>query len=106
MSLVIDPRSVDRPNSYIGRSIPRPNARKLVEGRGQYVDDLVLPRMVHVAFVRSPHAHAKIGQIDAGAALKMPACCVFRCGPRSALTGGRSGPPQRHEVGAALPLPP
>ena len=77
MSLVIDPRSVDRPNSYIGRSIPRPNARKLVEGRGQYVDDLVLPRMVHVAFVRSPHAHAKIGQIDAGAALKLPACCAF-----------------------------
>jgi carbon-monoxide dehydrogenase large subunit len=71
MSLVIDPRSVDRPNSYIGRSIPRPNARKLVEGRGQYVDDLVLPRMVHVAFVRSPHAHARIGQIDAGAALKI-----------------------------------
>ncbi len=72
MSPVIDPRSVDRPNSYIGRSIPRPNARKLVEGRGQYVDDLVLPRMVHVAFVRSPHAHAKIGRIDADAALKIP----------------------------------
>jgi len=72
MSLVIDPRSVDRPNSYIGRSIPRPNARKLVEGRGQYVDDLLLPRMVHVAFVRSPHAHARIGRIDASAALKLP----------------------------------
>jgi len=72
MSLVIDPRSVDRPNSYIGRSIPRPNARKLVEGRGQYVDDLVLPRMVHVAFVRSPHAHAKIGRIDTSAALDVP----------------------------------
>ena len=66
MSQVIDPRSVDRPNSYIGRSIPRPNARKLVEGRGQYVDDLVLPRMVHVAFVRSPHAHAKIGRDRCG----------------------------------------
>jgi carbon-monoxide dehydrogenase large subunit len=72
MSQVIDPRSVDRPNSYIGRSVPRPNARKLVEGRGQYVDDLVLPRMLHVAFLRSPHAHAKIGAIDASAALQLP----------------------------------
>jgi aerobic carbon-monoxide dehydrogenase large subunit len=72
MSPVIDPRPVDRPNSYIGRSIPRPNAAKLVEGRGQYVDDLVLPRMVHVAFVRCPHAHAKIGPIDTSAALAVP----------------------------------
>ena len=56
MNEIIDPRSVDRPNSYIGKSVPRPNAKKLVEGRGQYVDDMVLPRMVHVAFVRSPHA--------------------------------------------------
>ena len=62
MNEIIDPRSVDRPNSYIGKSVPRPNARKLVEGRGQYVDDIVLPRMVHVAFVRSPHAHARIVQ--------------------------------------------
>ncbi len=72
MNEIIDPRSVDRPNSYIGKSVPRPNAKKLVEGRGQYVDDVVLPRMVHVAFVRSPHAHAKIGSIDASAALQMP----------------------------------
>jgi aerobic carbon-monoxide dehydrogenase large subunit len=69
---IIDPRSVDRPNSYIGKSVPRPNARKLVEGRGQYVDDVVLPRMVHVAFARSPHAHAKILAVDGSEALKSP----------------------------------
>src|SRR5437868_15348088 len=72
MNEVIDPRSVDRPNSYIGKSVPRPNAKKLVEGRGQYVDDMLLPRMVHVAFVRSPHAHAKVLAIDGSEALKMP----------------------------------
>ncbi|MBX9588950.1 MAG: xanthine dehydrogenase family protein molybdopterin-binding subunit [Hyphomonadaceae bacterium] len=72
MNEIIDPRSIDRPNSYIGKSVPRPNAKKLVEGRGQYVDDVVLPRMVHVAFVRSPHAHARIANIDAAAALKLP----------------------------------
>jgi carbon-monoxide dehydrogenase large subunit len=60
--------NVDLPNSYIGRSVPRPNARRLVEGRGQYVDDVALPRLVHVAFVRSPHAHARIVSIDANAA--------------------------------------
>lgn len=54
----------DRPNSYIGRTVPRPNAQRLVEGRGRYVDDIVLPRMLHVVFVRSPHAHAKIVGID------------------------------------------
>lgn len=54
----------DRPNSYIGKTVPRPNATKLVQGRGRYVDDIVLPRMLHVAFSRSPVAHAKIGEID------------------------------------------
>jgi carbon-monoxide dehydrogenase large subunit len=54
----------DRPNSYIGKTVPRPNAAKLVQGRGRYVDDIVLPRMLHVAFSRSPVAHAKIGTID------------------------------------------
>jgi carbon-monoxide dehydrogenase large subunit len=69
---IAGPLSVDRPNSYIGKSVPRPNARKLVEGRGQFVDDIVLPRSVHVAFVRSPHAHARIAGIDSAAALQMP----------------------------------
>src|SRR5262247_2475809 len=68
----IDPGSGERPNSYIGKSGPRPNAAKLVEGRGQFVDDFLLPRLLHVAFVRSPHAHAKILNIDAGAAREVP----------------------------------
>jgi aerobic carbon-monoxide dehydrogenase large subunit len=63
---------LDRPNSYIGRTVPRPNAPRLVEGRGNYVDDITLPRMVHVAFYRSPYAHARIGRIERDAALKVP----------------------------------
>ena len=55
--------ALDRPNSYIGRSVPRPNLARLTQGRGQYVSDVVLPRMAHVAFVRSPHAHARIKNI-------------------------------------------
>ncbi len=63
---------LDRPNSYIGRSIPRPNLQRLTEGRGQFVSDLNLPRMVHVAFVRSPYAHARILGIDTSAAKATP----------------------------------
>src|SRR5438045_6017305 len=64
--------ALDRPNSYIGRSVPRPNLARLMQGRGQYVSDVTLPRMAHVAFVRSPHAHARIKQIDAAAANRAP----------------------------------
>ena len=64
--------ALDRPNSYIGRSVPRPNLQRLTQGRGQYVSDVTLPRMVQVAFVRSPHAHARIVKITVEAAKKSP----------------------------------
>jgi carbon-monoxide dehydrogenase large subunit len=72
MNEIIKARELDLPNSYVGRSVPRPNTRKLVEGRGQYVDDIVLPRMLHVAYVRSPHARARIVAIDPKSALAVP----------------------------------
>jgi len=64
--------ALDRPNSYIGRSVPRPNLHRLTQGRGQYVSDVSLPRMVHVAFLRSPHAHARIVAVKTEAAKKAP----------------------------------
>jgi carbon-monoxide dehydrogenase large subunit len=63
---------LDRPNSYIGKSVPRPNLERLMQGRGLYVSDIELPRMAHVVFLRSPHAHAKIVGIDATEARRMP----------------------------------
>ncbi|MDZ4136127.1 MAG: hypothetical protein U1D06_11130, partial [Paracoccaceae bacterium] len=62
----------DRPASYIGSSVPRPNARRLLQGRGRFVDDKALPRMVHAAFVRSPYAHARILSVDVAEARAMP----------------------------------
>ncbi len=62
--------------SLIGKRIPRPSVFRLLRGRGRYVADIKLPRMLHVAFVRSPHAHAKILRIDTSAARAAPA--VFR----------------------------
>jgi aerobic carbon-monoxide dehydrogenase large subunit len=64
--------ALDRPNSYIGKSVPRPNLDRLLQGRGLYVSDIELPRMAHVVFVRSPHAHAKVVGIDTQAAKKRP----------------------------------
>src|SRR5271169_169653 len=62
---------LDRPNSYIGKAVPRPNLERLMQGRGLFVSDMELPRMGHVVFVRSPHAHARIVGIDASAARRM-----------------------------------
>ena len=64
--------ALDRPNSYIGRSVPRPNMTRLLQGRAQYITDVTLPRMAHVAFVRSPHAHAKIVSVNTAAASASP----------------------------------
>jgi len=63
--------ALDRPNSYIGKTVPRPNLDRLMQGRGLYVSDIELPRMAHVVFLRSPHAHAKIVSIDASEAKQM-----------------------------------
>jgi carbon-monoxide dehydrogenase large subunit len=62
---------LDRPNSYIGKTVPRPNLDRLMQGRGLYVSDVELPRMAHVVYLRSPHAHAKIAGIDVAEAKRV-----------------------------------
>src|ERR1700733_2612318 len=76
--------ALDRPNSYIGKTVPRPNLERLMQGRGLYVSDMELPRMAHVAFLRSPHAHAKIIGIDAAAAKRMPGVIAIVTGEQLA----------------------
>jgi carbon-monoxide dehydrogenase large subunit len=56
----------------IGQPILRKEDRRLVTGAGRYSDDLSLPGQAHAVFVRSPHAHARIGKIDTSAAHGMP----------------------------------
>src|SRR5205814_8619308 len=63
---------LDRPNSYIGKVVPRPNLERLMQGRGLYVSDMELPRMGHVVFLRSPYAHARIIAIGASEARRLP----------------------------------
>jgi len=57
---------------YIGQSAPRAGAKRLLEGRGAYIDDIRLPRLAHVVYVRSPHAHALIKSMDLSAVKKQP----------------------------------
>jgi len=70
---------VDR--GYIGQSVPRPNAKRLLQGRGAYTDDLRFPRLAHVAFFRSPYAHAKIKKLDYSKAIKQKGVLAVFDGP-------------------------
>lgn len=66
---------ISKPSTTTGRigdPTPRRELRRLLEGKGCYVDDVVLPRMVHAVFVRSPYAHAEIKRIDTTQARNAP----------------------------------
>ena len=52
----------------IGESIKRKEDARFLRGKGNYLDDFVLPNMLHMAILRSPHAHARIKSIDTAAA--------------------------------------
>ena len=56
----------------VGTSVPRPQARQFVRGRGRYTDDLRVAGTLHAVFLRSPYAHARIHAIDLDAARKSP----------------------------------
>ena len=90
---------------YIGQSVPRPNAKRLLQGRGTYVDDLRFPQLAHVVFFRSPYAHARLKRLDLSKAAAQPGViAVFDgravaqyCKPWVAVLGhlkGIKSPPQ------------
>ena len=54
----------------IGTPVPRREDARLLTGRGRFTDDVNPPRVCHAAFVRSPHAHARISSIDTTRALR------------------------------------
>src|SRR3954452_5577908 len=69
---------------YIGQSVPRPGLQRLLQGRGAFIDDLRFPRLAHVAFFRSPYAHAKIKKLDFSKAIKQPGVLAVFDGPKVA----------------------
>src|SRR6267143_432613 len=56
----------------MGHSMKRKEDPRFIRGRGNYVDDVQLPGMLHMDIVRSPFAHAKIKSINADKAMKVP----------------------------------
>ena len=68
----------------IGHSVRRKEDDRFIQGAGNYVDDIVLPGMLHLALLRSPLPHARIVSIDTTAAAQLP-------GVVAVLTGERPG---------------
>src|SRR6185369_4733834 len=59
-------------DNYVGKRVKRTEDPRLIRGLAHYVDDIVLPGTLHVAFVRSIYAHAKINSVDTSAAQSAP----------------------------------
>src|SRR3989304_4581872 len=59
-------------SKFVGARIKRREDPSLIRGLGQYVDDVRLPGLLHVAILRSPHAHARIKSLDTDAARRYP----------------------------------
>ncbi len=57
---------------YVGQRVKRTEDPRLIQGIGHYVDDIKLPDTLHVAFLRSMYAHAKIKSIDTSEASHAP----------------------------------
>ena len=58
--------------AFIGRTMPRFEDLRFVRGSGNYTDDVSLPEQSYAAFVRAPHAHARIVSVDMSAARRRP----------------------------------
>ncbi len=77
MSTTIEP---EKELHAMGKSMKRKEDPRFIQGRGQYLDDIVLPRMLYLCLVHSPYPHARIVKIDKTAALAVP-------GVKAVLTG-------------------
>ena len=75
-----DPQKELRDFQVLGRPIPKKDARLKASGRAEYDDDLAMPGMLHGKLLHSPHAHAKIVNIDTSRAAALP-------GVRAVVTG-------------------
>ena len=74
----------------LGQPIKRREDPRLITGSSSYVDDLQLPGMTHLMFVRSPHGHARVNGINTAEALKVPG--VLAVLTARDLEGATTGP--------------
>src|SRR2546421_5355786 len=74
-------------SKYVGQRIKRTEDPRLIKGLAHYVDDVRLPDTLHVAFVRSIYAHARIAGIDVTEAVKAPGVVAVYTGKDIAKVG-------------------
>ena len=68
------------PSGWLGKSVKRKEDDRFIVGRGNYIEDIKLPNMLHMAILRSPFAHAKINSIDTTRASELPGVVVVVTG--------------------------
>jgi carbon-monoxide dehydrogenase large subunit len=93
-----DTGSTSSAERLVGARIRRKEDPRFITGRGQYTDDVKVQGTLHVAFVRSPHAHARIRGVDLAAARTQPGVVAVYTG-KDLADGGVNGIP----VGWLLP---
>lgn len=88
---------------YIGQSVQSKEAPRQVAGRGRFVDDLVLPRMLHAFILRSPYGHARITSVKGEKAAHLPG--VFGViTPEDVARLSRPFKPGRYSAGLRVPI--
>ena len=80
--------------TWVGRPLRRREDAPLLAGRGRFVDDLTAPGVAHLALVRSPHAHARVGRLDVGRARHAPGVVTVVSEDRAAVLTALSGMPE------------
>jgi carbon-monoxide dehydrogenase large subunit len=73
---------------FVGQALKRKEDPRLVSGTSTYVDDVVIPGMLHMAVTRSIHAHARIKRIDISKAQKLPGVVAIVMGDEVAANCG------------------
>jgi carbon-monoxide dehydrogenase large subunit len=71
----------------MGHSVPRKEDQRFIRGKGNYVDDISLPGMLHLELLRSPYAHARINSIDTSRAAALPGVVAVITGEALAAHG-------------------
>ena len=90
-------------NQRIGQPVRRKEDLRLITGKGRFSDDVNWPNQAYAYFLRSPHAHARIGAIDARAALAIPGVLAVLTGKELLADGLK---PLPHVTDAANPHEP
>jgi CO/xanthine dehydrogenase Mo-binding subunit len=70
-------------HTWVGKNVARREDPRILAGRGNYIDDVSLPGMLHGAVLRSPHAHARIASIDTSQARRVPGVVAVLTGPEA-----------------------